>query len=181
MQTMTKHKPKPCDSRKNNVTELVMKLGSRSGMERQHARETLVRLGEPAMGPLIAALSADRTVVRWEAAKAFTELPAPAAAAALVKTLMDEDGDVRWLAAEALCGLREKGLPPLFEALMVRTDSIELREGAHHVFHALNRDDLADIVGPVLATLERYEPELAVPFSAEEALAKLKQRDSRRS
>lgn len=158
-----------------NTADLIAQLGSRNGMERKHARQALLRMGEPAVSPLTAALSADRTVVRWEAAKAFTELHAPEAAAGLVKTLADEDGDVRWLAAEALVGLGEEALGPLFEALMAR-DSVELREGAHHVLRALNHDDLADIVGPVLKTLEHYEPELAVPFSAEEALAKLKKR-----
>ena len=161
-----------------NTAGLIAQLGSRDGMERQHAREALVNLGEPAVGPLIAALSSDRTVIRWEAAKAFSDLLAPEAATALVKTLADEDADVRWLAAEALIGLREVALAPLFEALMARAESIELREGTHHVLHALNRDDLTDIVEPVLKTLENYEPELAVPFSAEEALAKLKKRQT---
>jgi hypothetical protein len=59
---------------------------------------------------------------------------------------------------------------------MTRSDSVELREGAHHVLRALNQGDLADIVTPVLKTLEQYEPELAVPFSAEEALAELNKR-----
>ena len=174
MQATKKQKNKPRDSEPGKLSGLVAKLGSRDGMERQYAREKLVGLAQSAVGPLIAALSSDRTVVRWEAAKAFTELHAPQAAPALVEALMDEDGDVRWLAAEALCELREIALPPLLETLMVRTDSIELREGAHRVFHALNHDNLSDIVEPVLRTLENYEPELAVPFSAEEALAKLK-------
>jgi HEAT repeat protein len=175
----TKMKRQSRDARaRANTAELIAQLGSRKGMERQLARAVLVRLGKPAVGPLTAALSADRTVVRWEAAKAFTELHAPEAAPSLVKTLADEDGDVRWLAAEALIGLREVALAPLFEALIARTDSIELREGAHHVLHALNRDGLTDIVEPVLKTLEHYEPELAVPFSAEEALAKLQKRQT---
>jgi HEAT repeat protein len=176
MQATKKDKRERSASRRPNVVELVKKLGSRNGMERQHARGTLVARGEPAIGPLIAALSADRDVVRWEAAKAFTDLHAPAAAPSLVKTLEDEDSDVRWLAAEALIGLRAAALVPLFEALMTRTGSIELREGAHHVLRALNRGNLAEIVEPVLRTLEHYEPELAVPFSAEAALAKLKKR-----
>jgi HEAT repeat protein len=173
--TKTTRQPRDGQTR-FSTTELIAQLASHSGMERQHARETLVRMGEAAIGPLMAALAADRTVVRWEAAKAFTELHAPEAAPALVKALADDDGDVRWLAAEALIGLREIALAPLFESLMARTDSIELRKGAHHVLRALNDGDLADIVGPALKTLEHYEPELAVPFSAEAALAKLKKR-----
>jgi HEAT repeat protein len=178
MQPKKKDKRKRRDSERADVSELVTKLGSRDGMERQHAREALVALGEPAIGPLIAALSAERDLVRWEAAKAFTDLRAPGAAPALVKTLADKDGDVRWLATEALIGLGAVALVPLFEALMAGADSAELREGAHHVLHALNHGELGEIVGPLLTTLEHYEPELAVPLSAEEALARLRKRNA---
>ncbi|MGD8451645.1 MAG: HEAT repeat domain-containing protein [Phycisphaerae bacterium] len=176
MQTTKNNKQRRGTPARGNTAELIAQLGSRNGMERQHARAALARLGTPAIGPLTAALSADRNVIRWEAAKVFTALHAPEAAPALVKALDDEDSDVRWLAAEALIGLRKSALAPLFEALMARAGSIELREGAHHILRAFNHDDLADIVDPVLKTLEHYEPELAVPFSAEEALAKLKKR-----
>jgi hypothetical protein len=100
---------KQCHERpvRGHTAKLIAQLGSHDGMERQHAREELVRLGEPIVGLLIAALSADRVVFRWEAAKALTDLHAPAAAATLVNTLADEDSDVRWLAAEALAGLGE--------------------------------------------------------------------------
>jgi HEAT repeat protein len=177
MQTMKKNKQDPQDPQQPNVAELISKLGSRNGVERQYARATLVALGEPAVGPLIAALSSDRSVMRWEAAKAFVELHAERAASALVKALEDEDCDVRWLAAEALVGLADAGLVSLFEALMAHADSIALREGAHHVLRALNHGERAEIITPVLTTLEHYEPELAVPFSAEVALGKLARRD----
>jgi HEAT repeat protein len=160
-----------------DVGELVTKLGSHDGLERQRARETLVAQGEPAIQALIAALSAGRDIVRWEAAKALTELHALAAAPALVNTLMDDDGDVRWLAADALIGLGEDALVPLFDLLTSRAESVELREGAHHVLHALNHRPLIEIVEPVLATLEGCEPELAVPFSADVALTRLKKRE----
>ena len=162
----------------SSTADLITQLGDRNGMQRKHARETLVRMGRPAVDPLIAALSAEKAIVRWEAAKAFTELHATAATPALVKALTDNDCDVRWLAAEALIGSRRSVLAPLFEALMAQADSLELREGAHHVLRALNDDDLADIIDPVLKTLEHCEPELAVPFSAETALRQLKERTS---
>jgi HEAT repeat protein len=158
------------------VSELTTKLGSPNGVDRQHAREALVALGAPAVGPLIAVLGADRDILRWEAAKALTELRAPAAAPALVKTLTDENGDIRWLAAEALIGLGEAALLPLFEALMVRAESVELREAAHHVLRSLNHGELEEIIDPVLETLEHCESELSVPLSAEHALGKLNER-----
>jgi HEAT repeat protein len=159
------------------LTDLLAQIGSHSGIVRQHARERLVALGKPAVAPLIEALADDRDVVRWEAAKAFTELHDPAAAPALVSGLEDSDGDVRWLAAEALVGLGRAGLKPLFEALVQHPGSVELRDGAHHVLHNLRHGDLADLAEPVLESLEGVEPELAVPFRAETALQALAQRD----
>ena len=155
------------------IEELIADLGSRNGFERLNARRTLIALGQPAVQPLIEALSSDEEVVRWEAAKAFTRLHAPEAAPALVNSLEDRDGDVRWLSAESLVALGPDSLPPVLEALVKQPDSIYLREGAYHVLRELNHGDLAPITQPVLNALQHYEPELVVPLSAEQALAKL--------
>jgi len=159
--------------RSATVEELIEELGSRNGFDRLNARRTLVALGQPAVRPLVEALSSDEEVVRWEAAKAFTRLHAPEAAPALVTSLQDPDGDVRWLSAEALVALGRDGLPPVLEALIKEPDSIYLREGAYHVLRELNHGDLTPITQPVLNALQHYEPELVVPISAEQALAKL--------
>jgi len=155
------------------VADLLAQIASHSGVERTQARERLVALGGPAVAPLIEALADDRDVVRWEAAKAFTELHDPSAAPALVRGLEDANGDVRWLAAEALVGLGRAGLKPLFEALVRHADSTDLRDGAHHVLHSLRHGELADLAEPVLKSLEGLEPELAAQFSAEAALQSL--------
>lgn len=178
--TRTKEKRKLRTGRKphDSIARLTAALASKNGVERQHAREALVQLGESAVPPLIAALQDERERVRWEAAKAFTALHAPAAAPALARTLADKDGDVRWLAAEALVGLRDAALVPLLETLTTHAGSTELCQGAHHVLRTLNRGDLAAIVGRVLTALEHCEPELVAPVSAEVALEQLKQRAS---
>jgi HEAT repeat protein len=113
--------------------------------------------------------------VRWEAAKALGQISDPRAAEALVRALEDEMFDVRWLAAEGLITLGCGALLPLLHALVERSDSEWLREGAHHVFYDLvkGRPDIKDILQPIMATLENVEPSLEVPFAAETALNKL--------
>jgi HEAT repeat protein len=170
------HKQKSPAPTQQAIADLLVQIASHSGVERKRARERLVALGRPAVAPLIEALADDRNVVRWEAAKAFTELHDPRAAPALVRGLEDSDGDVRWLAAEALVGLGRAGLKPLLEALMQHADSVDLRDGAHHVLHSLRNGELADLAEPVLESLEGAEPELAVPFRAEIALQALMRR-----
>jgi HEAT repeat protein len=159
------------------IADLLAQMASHSGIERQHARERLVAFGKPAVAPLIEALADDRDVVRWEAAKAFTDLHDLRATPALVRGLEDSDGDVRWLVAEALVGLGQAGLKSLLEALIQHPGSVELRDGAHHVLHSLRHGELADLAEPVLKSLEGSEPELVVPFSAETALQALARRD----
>jgi HEAT repeat protein len=130
----------------------------------------LVTVGHAAVGPLIALLDDRSDQLRWEAAKALSEIADPAAAGALVKTLEDPEVGVRWLAAEGLIRLRKAGLPPLFHALTERAGSVWLREGAHHVLHALAKAGLEDRVSHVLAALEGVEPAAAVPAAARKAL-----------
>ena len=64
----------------------------------------------------------------------------------------------------------------MLEALIKRSDSVWLREGAHHVLHDLSKGDLElkDLVAPVIAGLEGIEPEVEVLEPANTALDKLK-------
>jgi len=157
-------------SRKEDIGSLVAALASPDRVTRQTARETLVAVGHPAVGPLIALLDDRHDHVRWEAAKSLSEIADPAAAQALVKTLEDEEPGVRWLAAEGLIRMHRASLKPLFQALIERPDSPWLREGAHHVLHDLAKMGLAEGALPVLAALEGIEPSATVPSAARRAL-----------
>jgi HEAT repeat protein len=132
--------PDDTDTRADPETigTLVADLGGDDGSVRESARLSLVRLGSPAVAGLIAALGDAHRRVRWEAAKALEQIADPEAAPALVGALEDQDPAVRWLAAEGLIALKSKGLVPLLRALIERSDSFELREGAHHVLHDLH-------------------------------------------
>jgi hypothetical protein len=165
--------------RSTAILELVTQLGNPSGVTRQRARQALVAIGPGAVEPLIAALSDPRDQVRWEAAKALTNLSSRRAAASLVNALEDENGDVRWLAAEGLVALREGALRPLLKALSAEADGDELREGAHHVLHELSSRGFADVVNPVLRALESPAPAETTPVVAYEALLKLEHTDRR--
>jgi HEAT repeat protein len=117
-------------------------------MVRVRARRSLVAIREPAVRPLVEALASRKQWVRWEVAKALGQIGSPSSAEALV---------------------------PLLHALVERSDSVWVLEGAHHVFHDLarGRPDLKDVLQPVLAALEDIEPSLEVPVAAEAVLNKL--------
>jgi hypothetical protein len=159
-----------------DIPELLVALASPSPVARRKAREALVALGKPAVPSLIQLLSHSKPHVRWEAAKAIGGIADPIAAFALVNALKDRDGDVRWLAAEGLAALGRDALPPLLAALIEQAESGWLYEGAHHVCHVLVRKrGLGPILRPLLAALEKSEPEAASPLAAYTALSRLRE------
>jgi hypothetical protein len=54
--------------------------------------------------------------------------------------------------------------------LIERPDSSWLREGAHHVLHALAEMGLAEVTMPVLDALKDIEPTATLPSAAQQAL-----------
>ncbi|MGW8256254.1 MAG: HEAT repeat domain-containing protein [Thermoguttaceae bacterium] len=158
----------------HNIPALVAALAHDDPVERHHAREALVAIGKPAVNHLLKFLGDPRAHVRWEAAKALGPIADPAAAAALVNALEDEDSDVRWLAAGGLITLGCSGLQPLLEALIDRPKSLLLREGSHHIFHDLVGKLPFRIAKHMLNVLDQPQAELVVPEAAYEALDALK-------
>ncbi len=143
--------------------ELILALSSEDDKVRVKARSSLVALGKAAVPLLAKALKETDNLVRWEAAKALGEIGVSEAGPLLVEALEDEQFDVRWLAAVGLINMNIKGLKPLLHALMERTESVPLRDGAHHVIHDLTKGELKKYLAPVLSCLESAEPTAECP------------------
>ncbi len=153
------------------ISALMAVLADNDGSARERARRSLVAIGKPAVTPLLEALRDRHEHVRWEAAKALSQINDSAAAPALVSALEDKSFGVRWLAAEGLIAMGRHGLLPLLQALMEGPDSAWLREGAHHVLRTLAGDEnLHAQLKPLLAALEDVEPAVEIPRAAHEAL-----------
>lgn len=157
----------------NNIASLIASLAESDGLDRQEGRKQLVSLGTAAVPSLIECMTDPRQQVRWEAAKALETIADPSAAGTLVKALEDKDGDVRWLAAMGLVALGRKGLRPLLVALVQKPDSDRLRDGAHHVCHALRQTDLGELIDPLFVAINEPEPQMAVPGAAQALLVEL--------
>jgi hypothetical protein len=158
------------NAQSNDVSGLVATLGDSNGLARQRAREELVDIGPPAVPSLRTALASPHEQVRWEAAKALSEIAAPESAPGLVAALEDREFSVRWIAAEGLVAIGHRSVEPLLEALVARGDRQWLQEGAHHILRALSKRGTYEAIAPVLAALEGMEPELVVPPAAKAAL-----------
>jgi uncharacterized protein (DUF302 family) len=155
------------------IQSLVTNLSSNDDIARVHSRESLVKIGKPAIPQLIEALKHGGHWLRWEAAKTLTQIGDPSAAPALVEALKDEEFDIRWLAAEGLLKIKKRGIEPLLHALMAQADLPRLLEGGHHVIRELVKTELKEYLTPVLSALEGMEPSLQVPWAARTAHEKL--------
>jgi HEAT repeat protein len=143
----------------SEIRDLITTLTGKDGLARKRARDELVEIGPPAVPYLIELLPDKRTHVRWEAAKALSEIGDPRAAPALVKALEDNDPGIRWMAAEGLIRAERAGLPPLLEALMEHGGSVRVREGVDHVLKVLAKNEkLPPEVAPVLQALHGPSP-----------------------
>ncbi|MFA5834532.1 MAG: HEAT repeat domain-containing protein [Bacteroidota bacterium] len=123
---------------------LISRLQSSIGVERMKARTALVRIGKPAVPYITTLLSHKNDLVRWEACKSLEQIRDPETARALAPMMLDEDMDVRWVAADALIELEQHAIIPVLEIIEEHFDSVILREAAHHVLHTLKEGNLLD-------------------------------------
>ena len=155
---------------KPTIKSLIADLASKDGVVRVKARLQLVAYKKRAVSPLIKTLSNENDWVRWEAAKALSQIGNPESIQALLEALSDKQFEIRWLAAEGLIRIGRKAIVPLLEALVEHSDSYRLREGIHHVLHDINRGNIRKVLRPVLMALEGPEPSLEVPYAAQAVL-----------
>jgi len=157
-----------------NIESLISTLSNKNGMIRQQARLALVKSGATSVEYLINALENPNKRVQWEAAKALITIGDIRSAPAFVQKLKDKSFELRWLAAEGLIALKENSLRPLLSALIDNPDDWDLRQGVHHVLHALEREGLLnDKCLCLLNELRSMEPELSIPIATETALASI--------
>lgn len=170
-----------------SVEGLLQQLGDRDGVTRERARRSLVSLGSPAVEPLLQALKAKKSRVRFEAAMCLRDIADRRAIDGLVDALGDRTFEVRWVAAEALINIGRPVVAVVLHALMEHSESTWLRDGCRHVLsHFAGLDlraayhvehhpawvdfDLRDVLSPVIAALEQPGAASRVPVVAVKAL-----------
>ena len=138
-----------------NLEILMKMLASINGVNRVKARKSLVALGKPAVLSLTKALqNSELDQVRWEAAKTLGAICDTSAVPSLVDALEDKDPDVAWLAAEALIKFKMAAWPTLLNMLIKRgSDSVSLRQGAHHIFRNQKENGFNDLLRTLIKTL----------------------------
>ncbi len=163
------------DSR--DLDNLIEQLTCDEVIKCQKARRSLVEIGKPAVPSLIKALSSPKLWVRWEAAKALSQIADPAATDSLIKLLEDKQFDMRWMAAEGLINIGYKALIPVLEALLDHPDSTWLQEGTHHILGDLARGKYKPVLKPIITALESFQPSIDAPIAIRQALSVIRSSD----
>lgn len=92
---------------------------------------------------------------------------------ALIALMETDDAGVRWKAAEALAKMGKPALVPLLRALLDKSESRWMLEGASHVFHD-NRDaSVAKLTEELRAAMKGPGAYMATVTAAGELLVKL--------
>jgi HEAT repeat protein len=128
--------------KKSELQELIIKLGSDNGLERQKARKAFVKMGMDSIDFLMELLSHPKHIYRWEAVKTLEEIADPVSIPLLIQALEDDKSDVRWIAASGLIKLGKHSIKPLLKILETKSDSVFVLEGAHHVFFELRENKM---------------------------------------
>lgn len=165
------------DELSSEIQSLIELLHNKDGAVRKLAREKLVQIGKPAVPSLLQLLYHQSELVRWEACKTLEKIRDPNAADALAEMLLDDDMDVRWVAADALIELEHHSIKPLLEIVEEHFDSVLLREAAHHVLHSLKEAKVLDEeTEKVLHALTVHDVASRAAFAATRALDQLRMR-----
>jgi hypothetical protein len=165
------HKPKFSS---DTIHKLISDLRSDDGIIREDARHQLVKLGEDVVDYLGGYLNADDVLLRWEVVKTLADIQKPVAAYFLVNAMEDNMISIRWIAAEGIIRLRQKGLKPLLERLIDSVDSPRIIEGAHHVFHSLKQHSKNPLYKEIFLALDNREAHEKIPIIADNIIHQLK-------
>ena len=141
-----------------NIGVLINQLAAADDSIRENARLSLVKLGKPAVHPLIRAMTSHDQVVRWEAAEGLIHIGSDVTVP-LLQALISNSKSFQ---------LRE-GAHHVLNHLTGGDRSIE-----HHTDHHGPRSGIADILEPVVKALEDRAPSVRVPTAAQNALDKMK-------
>ena len=133
----------------DKIDPMIRDLKSETWGSREKAIETLVRIGKPAVEPLITALNDDVPAIRTGAAEVLGKIKDSRATEPLIQALKDETWGVREKAAEALGRIKDsRAVEPLIQALKDETWGV--RETA---IEALSRIGKSAVV-PLVEALE---------------------------
>jgi HEAT repeat protein len=159
-----------------NLASLMDTLENKDGAVRQKARSALIAVGKPAVSTLTRALQNSKQYhVRWEVVKTLDAIGDARAIPSMVRALEDSDADVAWSSAEALRKFKSAAWQPLLRALIDSgTDSVLLRQGAHHILRNQKEPGFTVLLAKLVKAIEFGTVPESASLAAYEILKRMK-------
>lgn len=151
---------------------ILERLSSSDSSLRIETRKELVDIGADVIPHLSEILFFNDHHLRWEAAKTINQLADNDGIEIQIKTLEDDQSDIRWIAAEGLVKMDKKSIVPILRKLQEEgTDSIYLVKGAYHVLHKIYPgDELKEKLKPLVKALNNKKLYHEIPVLVNELL-----------
>jgi hypothetical protein len=154
-----------------DIAELVQRLADDNGIIRKTAREKLVKYGHEVVPYIHLVTDTEDMQLRWEASKILEQIGDVRSIDVLIDLLVDEESDIRWIAAQGLINIGKTSIIPLLKKVKHHGDSIYIREGAHHVLWGLfDETERKRFIGLLEALGNESETSERIPIEANKAL-----------
>ena len=152
---------------------LVTDLSNDKAFVRQKARHALVAVGAAAVPAVTAIATSEDEHVRWECAKTLATIADPSSIETLIKLLEDPKPGTAWDAGLGLIKIGEPAARPVLQAVIDRTSSFSIINGAHHVLNEMSKTEWGSSLSEVYRSLDSAEPAVTAPAAALKALESL--------
>jgi HEAT repeat protein len=156
------------------IKSLINQLGSKNGIIRSNARESLKLFGAKAVDYLSGLLINRKKIIRWEALKTLLEIRDPHSGPLFLLAIKDKAPEIRWMGAEGLISLGKYGVIIMLEGLISNPESLYIRKGAHHVLKEYSKYNPSLEIKKLFISLNRADSESNSPVYALKFLRKLK-------
>jgi HEAT repeat protein len=160
----------------DSIASVIPDLSEMNNYQKKvNARRSLVEMGKKILPQLNKLLLSKNIRLRREASKIIEIIGDKESIPVLINLLEDDEGSIRWIAAEGLIHIGRESIVPLLSRLMENGDDTYLKMGARHTFLQLFNDDEKIHFQPLLQSLKNTNNiHILAPLEAFRALIMFK-------
>jgi len=141
----------------DKIARIIPDLAENNNYQKKiRLRRYLIDMGKEILPQINKLLGSKNIQLRKEASKIIEILGDKDSIPVLVSLLGDDEGSIRWIAAEGLIHIGRERIVPLLNLLIQKGDDYYLKLGARHAFLGLFTDEEKKYFKPLLLSLKSY-------------------------
>jgi HEAT repeat protein len=140
-----------------SIASVIPDLSEMNNYQKKvNARRYLVEMGKAILPQLNNLLLSKNIRLRREASKIIEIIGDKESIPVLINLLEDDEGSIRWIAAEGLIHIGRESIVPLLKKIIENGDDTYLKMGARHAFLQLFNDNEKVHFQPLLQSLKNF-------------------------